>query len=179
MRGRKPKPTAHQIAQGDPRKHGKNKLAEKLAAEPQAQRGFPVCPTHIQGLARRTWKFLVEQIAHMNMDRRPDALMLEGACVNYARAVEADAAIAEKGLTIKQVAIIGEKGSEETVVLNEKARPEVAISKACWVAAKAFLSEFGLSPVGLTRLHVTGQEKEDDLATMLSAPREPRPVTVQ
>ena len=89
MRGRKPKPAARQISEGDPRKLGKRKLQAKLEAEPQATRGLPACPRHLRGRARAAWKFWAEELGQMNLDRRPDAMMLEGACVNYEAAVRA------------------------------------------------------------------------------------------
>lgn len=53
MRGRKPKPIAQRISEGDPGKHGVNKLRERLAAEVQASKGFGVCPEHLK--ARAAW----------------------------------------------------------------------------------------------------------------------------
>lgn len=180
MKGRKPLPIAQRIAEGDARKVGKKKLSEMLDSQPQAMRGFPPCPTHLQGLARKTWKFLVPQIEAMEMDRKPDALMLEGVCVNYARAVQADEAIADKGLVLRTSKIVGEGESMEVIILDEKPRPEVSISDKCWKNVKAFCSEFGMSPVSLTRLHLgTPGKKEDDLAAILSAPRDPHTSAIQ
>lgn len=180
MKGRKPKPILQRIAEGDAAKVGKNKLQDMLDAQPQAMRGFPPCPSHLQGLARKTWKFLVPQIEAMEMDRQPDAIMLEGACVNYARAVDADEAIAVKGLTIKVSRVVGEGECQEVIVLDEKPRPEVAISDKCWKNVRTFCSEFGMSPVSLTRLHLGAPaKKEDDLAALLSAPRSDQPSAIQ
>lgn len=180
MTGRPPKPIAQRIAEGDAQKIGKNKLQQLADSQPQAMRGFPPCPAHLHGVARKTWKFLVPQIEAMEMDRQPDALMLEGVCVNYGRAVAADEAVAEKGLTIKVSKVVGEGECEEVIVLDEKPRPEVAISDKCWKNVRAFCSEFGMSPVSLTRLHLgTPAKKEDDLAAILNAPRADRNLAIQ
>src|SRR5947207_155075 len=100
MRGRKPKPIAQQIAEGDPRKKGKRKLQEMLNAGPKAARGLPDCPRHLKGRARTAWNFLSEELQAMKLDHRPDAMALEGACTAYALAVEADLVIAREGFTI-------------------------------------------------------------------------------
>lgn len=175
MRGRKPKPIGQQIAEGDPRKHGIGKLKEKLASQPKAQRGFPPPPVHLSELARKTWAFLSEQIEIMNQDHQPDALMLEGVCVNYARAVKADAAVERDGITFEESTIDAESG--ERIVLSIKANPAAAISDKAWKLVRAFCSEFGLSPSSLTRLKI---DKPDDgtadLAELLSRPRPERPV---
>jgi len=175
MKGRKPKPTALQIAEGDPRKIGAKKLRQKLESQPHAQRGYPDCPEHLKGLARKTYLFLVEQCEQMGIDRRPDCLMLEGAAQNYARAVAADSVIESEGATFEVKGIIGRGDDAECVVLDIKTRPEVAISDKCWKNLKSFASEFGFSPVSLTRLTIEKQDDHDaDLMTMLSAPRAPR-----
>ena len=83
MRGRKPKPTSQQVAEGDPRKLGVHRLEQKLETEVKSARGLPKCPSHLKGLARRSWRFWCEELAHMNLDCRPDAMMLEGACIAY------------------------------------------------------------------------------------------------
>jgi hypothetical protein len=73
MKGRKPKPIDQQIAEGDPRRHGINKLKERLAAEPKATRGLPQCPRHLRGRSRAAWSFWSAELEAMNIDRRPDA----------------------------------------------------------------------------------------------------------
>ena len=97
MTGRPPKPTEQQIAEGDPRKHGVHKLEQRLEAEPRAARGLPKCPAYLNGRARRAWKFWSEELEFMNLDCRPDAHMLEGACVAYEAAVDSYETIQKQG----------------------------------------------------------------------------------
>lgn len=106
MRGRKPKPNASQVAAGDPRKLGMGKLKAKLEAEPKAARGLPPPPKHLKGLALSAWKFWVEELSAMGLDRRPDGMMLEGACFNYAAAIQAEAIIGREGPTVKECTIL-------------------------------------------------------------------------
>jgi P27 family predicted phage terminase small subunit len=164
-----PKPTQTQINEGDPRKIGVKKLQEKLDAQPIAERGLPRCPSHLKGRARKAWNFWKEALEGMNLDAKPDAMMLEGACVNYARAVEADVAIGGQGL-VSIVPIFSKKG--EHVADKEIAHPLIMVSNKAWDGVKKFCTEFGLSPAARTRLTI---EKKDDgeaeLRDLLTKPR--------
>src|SRR5690349_11165959 len=134
MRGRKPKPLAQQVAEGDPRKFGKGKLQERLAAEPKAARGLPLCPRHLRGRARAAWNFWREELEQMKLDHRPDAMMLEGACVNYARAVQSDL-ILTSGCQVEEP-IMDSEG--EQVGVKIKNHPAVAVSNAAWRQVRMF-----------------------------------------
>ena len=112
----------------------------------------------------------------MDLDRRPDAMMLEGACTNFARAVEADRILDADGLIVEDMAIT-EDGA--TVVLKRKKHPAVEISSRAWSLVRAFCSEFGLSPVARTRLAI-GKETgsgDDDLMKLLMRPRDKKAPT--
>lgn len=173
-RGRKPKPLSQQVAEGDPRMRGKRKIAAKLNAEPDAKRGLPACPRHLKGRARAAWNFWAEELGQMNLDRRPDSMMLEGACVSYGRAVAADLILDRDGLIVEESVV--DKDSGERVVLKVRKHPAVEISNRSWMLVKGFCSEFGLSPVSRTRLAVEKPENQrgQDLAELLSRPRAPR-----
>lgn len=177
MRGRKPKPAALQIAEGDPRKRGARKLKEHLEAEPKAASGLPQCPAHLEGVARDVWEFLVAELESMEMDKRPDALMLEGCCVNYARAVKADAAVNRDGITVEESIIDDDTG--DRVVTKIKKNPAVDVSNRAWAMVHRFCSDFGLSPVSRTRLAIKKDESStEDLMELLSQPYECRDSTV-
>src|SRR5512139_1727103 len=138
-RGRKPKPAARQIAEGDPSKRGVRKLDERLASEPAATKGLPACPRHLTGWARRIWKFWSEELEAMDQDRRPDAIMLEGACVNYARAVEADLQIQLDGMYIPEP-IVNKSG--EVIAVKKRKHPAEQVSARAWKLVHSFCSEF-------------------------------------
>jgi phage terminase small subunit len=97
LRGRKPKTAARQIAEGDPSKRGVHKLQQKLESEPKAARGLPSCPKHLRGRARSAWRYWAEELEGMNPDCRPDAMMLEGACVSYQTYVEMYELVEQQG----------------------------------------------------------------------------------
>ena len=114
----------------------------------------------------------------MKQDFRCDAMMLEGACVNYARAVLADIAIGKSGITVEEPIVSRESG--EILGYKIKNHPAVTVSNVAWRQVRAFCSEFGLSPVSRTRLTIEKDDPAaDDLATLLAKPREPRAGVVQ
>ena len=166
------------MAAGDPKKVGIHKLKAALLAQPPATPGYGECPARMKGEARKAWIFLAEQLETMRVDKRPDVLMLEGVCENYAGAILAERTLRREGQTIRQPIMAG----GEIVVDHEgqpcyrvRAHPAVVIAGQRWNAVRAFCTEFGLSPVSRTRLSVEkGQESQADLMELLSAPREPR-----
>jgi len=191
--GRKLKPLALRIAEGDPSCRGKKKLRQLLAQEPKAADGLPPCPRHLKGRARHAWTFWSTELKAMGLEKRPDAMMLEGACVAYARAVEADIMIAEEGMLIRVESYSVTDGSEggkgkrkreprkTMFIADKKIHPAEKISRNAWLMVKGFCSEFGLSPVSRTRLAMDkkpGATARESLMKILSAPREKRePVT--
>lgn len=173
MVGRKRKPLEVQISEGDPGKIGKRKLEARRAQLPQAESGFVSCPAQLKGRARASWIFWVEQLEIMKIDRRPDAHMLEGACLAYARAVDADLDVAKNGITF-QVKDLDKEGN--IFVRTIKKNPAVDVSFRAWTQVKAFCCEFGFSPASRARLEVDKDRKgngsgEADLAKLLSQPR--------
>lgn len=174
MRGRKPKPTSLQVAEGDPRKLGVHRLEEKLKAEAKGSRGLPKCPSHLKGLARKAWRFWSEELELMNIDCRPDAQMLEGACVAYEAAVESYETVQKQGRLVAKRILDPE--TNKLVVSNVKPHPAVAQMNSAWMLLRAFCSEFGLSPVSRSRLAIEKPaDSEDDLLEVLSQPRERKP----
>jgi len=173
MRGRKPRPAAQQIAEGDPRRVGVHKLEQRAASEAKAARGLPNCPNHLKGLARKAWKFWSRELAVMSMDCRPDGPMLEGACINYANAIEAYETTQKQGTIVAKRILDPE--TNKLVVVNVKPHPAVAQGNAAWVLVRAFCSEFGFSPVARARLAMDKtMADEDDLLEILTRPRQPR-----
>lgn len=177
MKGRKPKPIAVQIAEGDPRKRGKKKLLEAQSLEIQAERGLPACPNHLTGRARKTYEFFRAELEKMDLDRRPDVVMLEGAATAYALAVQADQAIEAEGLMLK-TPILDREG--EVVGHDTEIHPAIRVREKAWTTVRAFCSEFGLSPVSRMRLpQQQADDGTDELAQVLSQSREDRAQIVQ
>ena len=105
----------------------------------------------------------------MDLDRRPDRPMLEGACIAYADAVACFELIEKQGRVIPRRA---RDGAGNWVVVGMVAHPAVRQRNQALLIMRAFCSEFGLSPISRTRLSVENPaEEEDDLFALLSQPR--------
>jgi P27 family predicted phage terminase small subunit len=160
------KPLRLRAAEGDKRKIGRKKLEALIKAEPRTQGGLPDCPDHLTGLARDTWERWTEQLAIMELDRRPDAEMLEGACVAYQRAVKADCEIQRDGITTRKYA----EYDGEQVVVGIQPHPAIKISERAWAQVKAFCVEFGFTPASRAKLATAKQERKPvDLMAVLMA----------
>ena len=175
MRGRKPKPLGVRASEGDVRKIGAKKLREKLAAEPPTTRGLPDPPDHLGCRARELWLFWVSELEGMGIDRRPDGIMLEGACVAYGQAVAADIMIEHDGIVVSEPVVV------DGMLVGQKLKrhPAEAVSRRAWSQVKAFASEFGLSPVARARITPDKREAPMDLSALLSAPRAKREASIQ
>lgn len=173
---RKPKPIALQIAEGDPRKRGVNKLQEAASKLPKATRGLPGCPRHLSGRARYAWTFWAAELQAMGLDRRPDAMMLEGACIAYEKMTRAHEKLTKEGEVVNTPVMNSE---DEVVGFTQKKNLWVSIQERAMLLLKGFCSEFGLTPVSRERITIDKpDEGEVDLAELLSRPRAPRkPIT--
>ncbi len=170
MRGRKPKPTALRIAEGDPGKLGKQKLEQIGASHPRAETGLPPSPDRLQGLAREAYEYWREQLEKMRLAEMPDSLTLERAAVHYALASEADVHIREEGAVIQEPVVSRETG--EVIGYRQKRSEWVLVRAEADRIFRQFASEFGLTPVSRTRLTVDhSREEEQDLMKILSQPR--------
>jgi P27 family predicted phage terminase small subunit len=169
MRGRKRKPVDRQIAFGDPRAHGKHKLEQQRARVPRPTGTLPPCPEHLQGRAREAWEFWSAELVRMNLDASCDAMMLEGACVSYARAVEADLVISNERAVIYEPVFV--RGKVHPTIKRERKHPAVAIANAAWSLVRGFCSEFGLSPASRVALNVVAPaDSYADIKALLSGP---------
>ena len=167
--GQRPKPTAIQIVEGDPRRLGKNKLLEKQAREPKPADGLPKCPEHLKGYARGAWNRWRKQLQAMDLDRAPDAQALECACQAYQDVAECYKMITKQGRVLPRRA---RDGAGNWVVVCLMTHPAVRQRNQAMMIMKAFCDEFGLTPAARTRLSVEPiDDEEDDLFKLLSQPR--------
>ena len=110
----------------------------------------------------------------MDLDRRPDAALLEGAVIAYAEAVACYLLVEKQGRVIPRRA---RDGAGNWVVVGMVAHPAVRQRNQALLIMRAFCSEFGLSPISRTRLSVEpADDEEDDLFKLLSQPRTNRRV---
>jgi P27 family predicted phage terminase small subunit len=117
--------------------------------------------------------FWARELEAMDIDRRPDAHMLEGCCVAYDAAIDAYETIQKQGRFIAKKAL--DPKTNTMIVVDVKPHPAVRQGNQAWALMRSFCSEFGLSPISRMRLVI---EKEDvgeaDLMELLSRPREKR-----
>ncbi len=95
-RGRKPKPTALKILEGNP---GKRPLNEN---EPIPPKGNIKCPTWLLPEAKKEWKRLAPSLEAMGVLTMADLTAFEGYCQAYARWKEAEAFITQHALSSKR-----------------------------------------------------------------------------
>ena len=106
----------------------------------------------------------------MGLDCRPDAMMLEGACVAYATYVKMHERIEEQGELVAKKERNPLTGAME--VVDVRSHPGLAIRDRALALLRSFCSEFGLSPVSRARLSVDRvPAEEEDLWEILSRPR--------
>lgn len=74
MRGRRPKPTALKVLEGNP---GKRPLNRR---EPQPLRSIPTCPAHLSPTAKGEWKRLAGQLHRLGILSQLDRAALAAYC---------------------------------------------------------------------------------------------------
>lgn len=147
--GRKPKPTQLRIIEG---KRGHRPLNE---SEPKPEAGAPTRPEWLLTEAKREWGRIVPELDRLGLLTKIDRGALAGYCQAYGRAVEAEAMLKKDGLTF------------ETPNGYVQQRPEVSIAQKSWQLAKAFATEFGLTPSSRSRLSIETAQDEDEWEGLL------------
>ncbi|NQV57116.1 MAG: phage terminase small subunit P27 family [Rhodospirillales bacterium] len=95
MRGRKQKPTAVKLYQGNPGKRPLNRH------EPLPPIGAPECPAEVSDAARVEWDRIVADLTQLNMLTSLDRAALAAYCEAYAMWTEAITAIHKFGTIVK------------------------------------------------------------------------------
>jgi P27 family predicted phage terminase small subunit len=149
MRGRKPKPTAVKILEGNP---GKRALNSK---EPKPPTALPSCPSHIKGEARKEWRHVVRDLHEQGILTKIDRAILASYCIAWGHWVDA-----EKHLETEKAVIETDKGN---LVQN----PYIQISKRSMDQVVKFATELGMTPSSRSRIHVDKPNEEDELERIL------------
>lgn len=146
MAGRRPKPTALRLVEGNPGKRAINKK------EPKPRKEIPACPAHLPDVAKVAWGKLCVILDRMGVLTEADAMALERAVGCYAELMAYQELVAADGATYKTVSTAG-----ETVI---KGNPAVAMLSDADRRFKSYLVEFGLTPAARSKVHGTGQDEE-------------------
>lgn len=143
-RGRKPKPTALKVLEGNPGKRPLN------ANEPKPQRKAPKCPLWLEPEAKKEWRRMAKILERLGILTQIDSSAFAGYCQAYARWKEAEEFLTKHGTIFKTPS-----GYIQQV-------PQVSIAQTYLKVMKDFCSEFGLTPASRTRIRVDAEEKNAD-----------------
>jgi|SRR5690554_2115432 P27 family predicted phage terminase small subunit len=143
-RGRKPKPTALKVLEGNPGKRPLNKN------EPQPEKKAPRCPSWLEPEAKKEWRRMAKTLENIGVLTQVDKAAFAGYCQAYARWKEAEEFLSKHGTIFKTPS-----GYIQQV-------PQVAIARNYLQIMKDFCSEFGLTPAARTRIKVDQEAVSSD-----------------
>ena len=146
MRGRKPKPAALRLLEGNP---GRRPVRD----EPQPRHGAPTRPRSLDVEARREWDRLAQEMSRLKLLTMLDAGLFTVYCVVWSHWVACERVISEQGMTQRSP-----RG-------NVSIRPEVRLSLRYAEQLRSITSDFGMNPTARTRLdvHVGVGDPDEDL----------------
>ena len=150
-RGRKPKPTALKVLEGNPGKRPLNKN------EPKPEKKAPKCPSWLEPEAKKEWRRMSKILEELGILTEIDASAFSGYCQAYARWKEAEEFLTKHGTIFKTPS-----GYIQQV-------PQVSIAQTYLKIMKDFCSEFGLTPSARSRIHAAVDKKdtEDEMEQLL------------
>lgn len=145
MRGRKRKPTALKVADGNPGKRPLNR------AEPQPPDAKPTCPSHLTAAAKAEWRRLAGTLHAMGVLTTVDRAALAGYCQAYGRWVEAEGKLAEGPKLIK------------TPSGYVQQSPWLSISNKAQELMGRYMAELGLTPAARSRIALDARSAEEPI----------------
>lgn len=160
--GRKAKPTSVKKMAGNP---GKRKLPkDEPLPEKVTAAAVTEAPEWWPEEAKREWRRVTPQLTKLGLLTLIDFAALEGYCLSYARAIEAEIKLSAEGLTIeshseKQTATV------MSITTTIKKNPAATVAHEAWARVRAFASEFGLTPASRPKLTGAIVGKPDSPAT--------------
>lgn len=135
--GRPAKPSALKLLTGNPGKRAINH-DEPHPAKATNRR----VPSTLPPAGKTLWKSLVPELERLNLLTKIDDATLHGACLNYARALQAGVLVRKQGLTI-----VTDKG----FIIQH---PAVSIERNSWASWLRFATQFGLTPSARSSIHI-------------------------
>lgn len=152
VRGRKPKPTAIKVLEGNP---GHRPVNDR---EPKAPPGMPSCPKWLDKRAKAEWKRMSAILKPLGLLTNMDRAAFAGYCQAYGRWQEAEEELSKTGLVF----------STPSGYMQQS--PYVAISQANLKTVIKFCEQFGLTPTARSRIISGGnaeQEEKDEMESIL------------
>ncbi len=151
IRGRKPKPTALKVLEGNP---GKRPLNDN---EPKPRPIAPSPPSWLPREAKKQWKELAPALEKERLLTEVDGLAFAMLLLHWAQVAEATKILKKEGLIT-----VDERG------LPRK-HPAHQILRDHSEAFRQYMAEFGLSPSARSRLNLPVQDEEDEFEAFLRA----------
>lgn len=149
-RGRKPKPTAMKVLEGNPGKRPLN------LAEPHPEKKLPDCPDWLEDEAKAEWERLAVPLYNLGLLTELDMAAFASYCQAYARWKEAEEFISQHGSIVKT-----KTGFWQQV-------PQVSIARANQAMMLKAAAEFGLTPSARSRI-IAGNTKAEDAVDDMEA----------
>ena len=161
MAGRKPRPTAIKILEGEPNKDRIN------LNEPKPKLSRPTCPKHLSGVARYEWRRIVPELEALGLLTQIDKAALAAYCQAYGRWVIAERKLSElASMSPDKMAYL-----YKTVSGNLIINPLLSVANKALEQMHKFLIEFGMTPASRSKINVSKQESDDPLDKLLSTRR--------
>ncbi len=136
MRGRRPKPTALKLIDGNPGKRSPN------MREPKPVHERPTCPAHLSPTAKAEWKRLAASLNAIGLLTQIDRTVLASYCQAYGRWVEAEKKLAETPMLLKTPAGYVQQS------------PWLTISNKQVELMTRLMAEMGLTPSSRSRITI-------------------------
>ncbi len=142
--GRKPKPTALRIVQGNP---GKRPLPKN---EPKPKAMVPRAPAHLSAEQKKIFRRVAKQLNNANIITRIDGVALELLCEAYSRWLDALDKVKLMGMVVKS--------PSGFPVQN----PYLGIANRAFDQAQKMMTEFGMTPSSRTRVQTVGADEKTE-----------------
>jgi len=131
-RGRKPKPRALRVLEGNP---GKRSLPPDISPQGDAE-----MPPHLEGEAKKEWERVIGELRRLGLATSLDRACLAAYCASWARWVEAEGQLKRYGAIVK--------APTGFPMLS----PFLHCATIALRQMHEFLVEFGMSPASRTRV---------------------------
>lgn len=153
MQGRKPKPTAVKLLEGNPGKRALNH------AEPKPRVVLPRPPEHLSDDEKAKWKATVKELYPLGLVTTIDKDALAMYCVIFVRWIKAEKMVREKGEIIKTAA--------GNIIQN----PYLSIANRALDQLNKLGAEFGMTPSSRSRVKADVMDPDQKLERMLFGSR--------
>lgn len=153
MQGRKPKPTAVKLLEGNPGKRALNR------AEPKPRVVLPPPPDHLGEEEKAKWEVAVKELHPLGLITTIDQDALAMYCVIFVRWMKAEKMVREKGEIIKTAA--------GNIIQN----PYLSIANRALEQLNKLGAEFGMTPSSRSRVKADLSDPDEELEQMLFGAR--------